>query len=226
MTPTTDPADTHPVRVPGPVLPVMLDVRGRRCVVVGTGAIAAQRVAALEAAGADVVALDVLNAADARDAGDARDARDARDVSPLAGARLVFAATGSAALDAEVAAAAEALGILVNAHDQPEVCAFHMAARLTRGPLEMAFGSGGAVPAVAVRIRNLVAELVPEFVVPLIEDAARVRHEAKTAGRSAMALDWDTLLAPLMAALRSGGQTRSPDDQRARPATSPDTGAA
>ena len=209
MTPTTDPAETRPVRVPGPVLPVMLDVRGRRCVVVGTTAIAAQRVAALEAAGADVVALDVLNAADARDAGDAG---DASDVSPLAGARLVFAATGSPALDAEVAAAAEALGILVNAHDQPEVCAFHMSARLTRGPLEMAFGSGGAVPAVAVRIRNLVAELVPESVVPLIEEAARARYEAKAAGLSAMSLDWDTLLARLMAALRSDAPAWSSDE--------------
>ena len=170
MTPLPNPAETHPARVPGPVLPVMLDVRGRRCVVVGTTAIAAQRVAVLEAAGAEVVALDALHAADA---------------SALAGALLVFAATGTGALDAEVAAAADALGILVNAHDQPDVCAFHMAARLTRGPLEMAFGSGGAVPAVAVRIRNLVAELVPESAVPLIEEAARVRQEAKTAGRSA-----------------------------------------
>ena len=124
----------------------------------------------------------------------------------------MFAATGSAALDAEVAAAAEALGILVNAHDQPDVCTFHMAARLTRGPLEMAFGSGGAVPAVAVRIRNLVADLVPESVVPLIEEAARARHEAKAAGRSAMSLDWDTLLARLMAALRSDAPARSSDE--------------
>ena len=206
MTPPPDPAETHPVRVPGPVLPVMLDVRGRRCVVVGTTAIAAQRVAALEAAGADVVTLDAL------DSSDASDALDAGDASPLAGARLVFAATGSASLDAEVAVAAEALGILVNAHDQPDVCAFHMAARLTRGPLEMAFGSGGAVPAVAVRIRNLVADLVPESVVPLIEEAARARHEAKAAGRSAMSLDWDTLLARLMAALRSDAPARSSDE--------------
>ena len=206
MTPPPDPAETHPVRVPGPVLPVMLDLRGRRCVVVGTTAIAAQRVAALEAAGADVVTLDAL------DSSDASEALDAGDASPLAGARLVFAATGSAALDAEVAAAAEALGILVNAHDQPDVCTFHMAARLTRGPLEMAFGSGGAVPAVAVRIRNLVADLVPESVVPLIEEAARARHEAKAAGRSAMSLDWDTLLARLMAALRSDAPARSSDE--------------
>jgi siroheme synthase (precorrin-2 oxidase/ferrochelatase) len=176
-------AEPRPVRVPGPVLPVMLDIRGRRCVVVGTTDIATQRVAALATAGAVVDAVPTLADAD------------------RPGARLVFAATGSALLDAEVAAAAEALGILVNAHDQPDVCAFHMAARLTRGPLEMAFGSGGAVPAVAVRVRNLVAELVPEDVVPLIEDAARVRREAKAAGRSAMSLDWDELLTPLLAAI-------------------------
>jgi siroheme synthase (precorrin-2 oxidase/ferrochelatase) len=163
----------------------MLDLRGRRCVVVGTTGIAAQRVATLEGAGAIVEAVPSLDDADLR------------------GARLVFAATGSGERDAEVAATAEALGILVNAHDQPDVCAFHMAARLTRGPLEMAFGSGGAVPAVAVRVRNLVAELVPEEVVPFIEEAARVRHEAKAAGESAMALDWDALLAPLMTALRA-----------------------
>jgi uroporphyrin-III C-methyltransferase/precorrin-2 dehydrogenase/sirohydrochlorin ferrochelatase len=176
-------AEPRPVRVPGPVLPVMLDLRGRRCVVVGTTDIAAHRVAALTTAGAVVDTAPTLAEAH------------------LPGARLVFAATGSAVHDAEVAGAAEALGILVNAHDQPDVCAFHMAARLTRGPLEMAFGSGGAVPAVAVRVRNLVAELLPEDLVPLIEEAARVRQQAKVEGHSAMSLDWDELLAPLLAAI-------------------------
>jgi uroporphyrin-III C-methyltransferase / precorrin-2 dehydrogenase / sirohydrochlorin ferrochelatase len=113
----------------------------------------------------------------------------------------VFAATGSNERDAEIARRATAAGVWANAHDQPAACGFHMAARLTRGPLEIAVGTGAVVPALAVRVRNLIGELVGEEVVPLIEQAAAARRAARSDGISPFELDWDELLAPVLAAI-------------------------
>jgi len=177
---------------PGPTFPVMLDVRGRRCVVLGSTDVARARIAVLTAAGADVVAIDDLPAPSAG-AGSAE--------RPFDEAWLVFAATGSNERDAEIAGQATAAGVWANAHDQPGACGFHMAARLTRGPLEIAVGTGAVVPALAVRVRNLLAELIGDDVVPLIEQAAAARRAARADGISPFELDWDALLAPVLAAI-------------------------
>jgi siroheme synthase-like protein len=169
----------------GRVLPVMLDLRGRRVVVVGDGEVARQRLTLLAPTGAEVVAV--------------APAPPEALADELAGAWLVFAATGSAGLDAELAAWATARGIWVNAHDQTEACTFQMPAQLHRGPLTAAFGTAGAVPALAVAVRDLLADLVPEDVVPLVEALADRRREAKAAGLSAASLPWAELLAPVLA---------------------------
>ena len=187
---------------PGPTFPVMLDVRGRRCVVVGATDIARARVAVLTAAGAEVVAFDDLPAPSAA-------ATASVTERPFDGAWLVFAATGSNERDAEIARQATAAGVWANAHDQPGACGFHMAARLTRGPLEIAVGTGAVVPALAVRVRNLIAELVGEEVVPLIEQAAAARRAARAEGISPFELDWDDLLAPVLAAIDARIAARS-----------------
>jgi siroheme synthase-like protein len=110
----------------------------------------------------------------------------------------VFAATGSDALDASIAAWATARGIWVNAHDQTRACTFQMPAQLHRGPLTAAFGTGGAVPSLAVAVRDLVAGLIPDDVVPLIEEAAERRRSAKAAGQPAFSLPWSEILAPIL----------------------------
>src|SRR5690606_9810199 len=95
--------------VDGPGYPLLLDLAGRRAVVVGGGPVAARRVAGLLDAGAAVTVVapelcDELAALLERIAWEAR----TYDEGDLAGAWVVQTATGDHATDALVAAHAEA----------------------------------------------------------------------------------------------------------------------
>lgn len=71
----------------------------------------------------------------------------------IAGATLVFAATGDAGADRAISAAARALRIPVNAVDQPDHCDFFTPALVSRAPVAVAIGTEGAGPVLAQMIR-------------------------------------------------------------------------
>ncbi|MCF3638686.1 siroheme synthase CysG [Rhizobium sp. TRM95111] len=73
---------------------------------------------------------------------------------------LVFAATGDARADQAVARAARALGIPVNAVDQPDFCDFFTPALVNRAPVAVAIGTEGAGPVLAQMIRAQVDQLL------------------------------------------------------------------
>ncbi len=79
----------------------------------------------------------------------------------LAGAALVFAASGNAALDAEVSAGARSAGIPVNAVDRPELCDFFTPAIVNRAPLTVAIGTEGAGPVLAQMVRARIEAMLP-----------------------------------------------------------------
>ena len=133
--------------------------------VVGGGAVARRKIAALLPTGARLrvgaPALDPELAALAAE-GRLEHLPGAFDASWLDGARLVIAATDDEAVNRAVADAAEARGIWVNVVDDAPLCAFQMPARVERGPLQIAISSGGAAPMLARHLRErLETELDP-----------------------------------------------------------------
>jgi siroheme synthase-like protein len=149
-------------------LPVMLDVAGRRVLVVGGGATATQKASRLLAAGArlrvvaPVITADLVALTDGRSDVEFH-RRDFRE-GDLDGVVLVFSATGVREVERAVRDAAERAGLWVNAVDDPEHCSFLMPATLARGPLEIAVSTGGASPALARRVRDEIgASLGPEY---------------------------------------------------------------
>lgn len=142
-------------------LPVQLDVRGRRCVVVGAGPVGARRAATLVEARAavEVVALQVAPSVRAL-AEQLTVVVHQRGFAPadLDGALLVVAATGVAAVDEAVSLAAAERGVLVNRADRAGEGDLAFPAVLRRGPVRVAVSTGGAAPAVA----RLVATLLDE----------------------------------------------------------------
>ncbi len=142
-------------------LPIFLDVRGRRCVVVGGGEVAERKIASLLEAGAEVVVISPdATAAIANWTAAKRIARFARAYQPgdIADAALVFAATDDAELHRTIAVEARAAGILINVADEPELCTFIAPAVVSRGALQIAISTSGAVPAFAARIRREIEE--------------------------------------------------------------------
>jgi siroheme synthase-like protein len=140
-----------PVNIPPPYFPVFLDLRGKRCVVVGGGAVARRKVAALLEAGAAVTVI-------APSATGMPDGVDiiARPFMPedLAGAWLVIAATDDAEVNARVAREAEARHILVNVVDMPELCTMILPAVVRRGALRIAISTAGASPTLARALKE------------------------------------------------------------------------
>jgi len=147
--------------------PVLLDLAGRECVVVGGGTIAEGKVAPLVAAGARVTVIaPVLAAALAAQHRAGWFTHVARDYcrGDLVAAFLVIAATDDAEVNHLVHAEAVAAGALINVVDDPPYCGFILPSVMRRGDLTVAVSTGGHAPALAVRIRErLERELGDEY---------------------------------------------------------------
>lgn len=147
-----------PTSPPAPGLyPLFADLRGRTVLVVGGGAVARRKALALLEAGARVVVGALgLEPALARLAAQGRiDIREgAFDPAWLDDAWLAIAATDDAAVNLAVAAAGEARRVWVNVVDDAASSAFHVPARVERGPLQIAISSGGGAPMLARHLRE------------------------------------------------------------------------
>jgi siroheme synthase-like protein len=171
-----------------PLYPVNLVVAGRRCLVVGGGRVALQKVQGLADAGADVtvVAPDVEPAIEPLATVERRPYRRGE----VAGYRLAIAATGDPEVNQQVYDDGEAAGVWVNSADDPERCSVTLPAQLRRGRLTVTVSTAGHSPAVASWLRDrLGEELGPEYDA-LIGLLSEVRNEVRAEGRSTEGLDW------------------------------------
>ncbi|MFQ5811487.1 MAG: NAD(P)-dependent oxidoreductase [Armatimonadota bacterium] len=178
MAPTASLDTGPPPAYPCRVYPIALKLAGRRCVVIGGGAVAARKVDALLAAGAHVVVVapvlcDTIAARNA--AGEIE--HHARPFGPadLEGALLAIAATDAPDVNAAVSEAAQARGILVNVVDEPELCSFFVPAVVRRGDVMIAISTGGSSPALARRIREELQEQYGDEYAALAELLSELR---------------------------------------------------
>src|SRR2546423_2556142 len=143
--------------------PVFLDLRGRRAVVIGGGAVAEQKVRGLIAAGAHVTVVSPAMSPGLADLA-RRSAIELRrrryHDHDLAGAWLAIAATDDRAVNEAVYAEAERLGVPLNAVDDLEHCSFIAPAIHREGDITVAVSTGGKSPALAVRLRQRIARVV------------------------------------------------------------------
>ena len=136
-----------------------LDLRGRRCIVVGGGAVGLEKAKGLLASGAQVTVVSPELHDDMRglEVTWRRGRYRRRD---LHGAFLVIAATSDRATNERVHRDAEARAMLCNVADVPDLCNFILPAVHREGPIAVAVSTGGASPALAKRIRDDVAAIV------------------------------------------------------------------
>jgi uroporphyrin-III C-methyltransferase/precorrin-2 dehydrogenase/sirohydrochlorin ferrochelatase len=145
------------------VFPAFMRVEGRMTAVFGNGDEAFAKVRLLLNTRAKIVAFADHPAADYAAflaANAIETVREPFAAAQMQGAVLVFAATGDAALDRQIAAAARLARIPVNAVDQPDECDFYTPAIVNRAPLAVAIGTEGAGPVLAQMIRAQVDQLL------------------------------------------------------------------
>jgi len=148
--------------------PVMLELAGRRCVVIGSDAVRGGKVEGLLAAGAD----DVLVVATGPDA-HLREVegvdgvvveRRAWRAEDLDGASVAVASSRDAVERDALAREARARRVLVNVMDDIPNCDWSAPAVVRRGELVLAIATGGASPALARKLRvQLSAEFGEEW---------------------------------------------------------------
>ena len=93
----------------------------------------------------------------------------------MRGRFMAWVATPDAALSRAVADDARRMGVPVNAADRPDLCDFITPAIAKRGPVQIAIGTGGASPALARRLRELLETVVGPEYGPLAEILGRAR---------------------------------------------------
>ena len=164
-------------------LPAFLDIRGRDCLVVGGGEVAARKVAMLRRAGGQVCvvakALGRTLRAEA-ETGLIRVRLAAFEPKDLDGCMISIAATDDENVNRAVAEAARVRNIPVNVVDRPALCTFVMPSVLDRSPLLVAVTSGGASPVLARLLRARLETLIPAAYGRLASLAGRFRERVRS----------------------------------------------
>jgi uroporphyrin-III C-methyltransferase/precorrin-2 dehydrogenase/sirohydrochlorin ferrochelatase len=160
--------------------PAFLDLRGRRVVVVGGGAVAEQKVGGLLAAGARVTVVSpetTLGLADLAAQGSVEVRRRPYRAGDLTGAWLAITATDDRAANATVWAEAEQEGVLLNAVDDLDHCSFIAPAIHREGDITVAVSTAGKSPALAVRLRERISRVIGRAEARLCELLGELRPE-------------------------------------------------
>lgn len=153
----------HPANSHSSFFPMLVDLRGKKCLVVGAGEVAAGKLTQLLHYGAQVEVVSpraVQSIQDKAVAGTIQWHCRRFDPKDVRGRFLVVAATGSPRVNSAVFRACATQGILCNAVDDPKHCDFFYPAVVRRGPLQIAISTGGCSPMLAARLRR---ELEEEF---------------------------------------------------------------
>jgi uroporphyrin-III C-methyltransferase / precorrin-2 dehydrogenase / sirohydrochlorin ferrochelatase len=163
-----------------PRLPVFLRFDHRRVVVVGGGQVAAAKIPALLAAGADVtvIAPQISGAIDR-----SRVSAITGEFQPshLDGAWFVTAAA-TPEVNRAVREAADARGVFVNAVDDPANATAYLGGTINRGGVTVAFSTAGQAPALAGLLREAFDELVPSDIGAWAERAVALSRDQRADG--------------------------------------------
>ncbi|MFC5577424.1 siroheme synthase CysG [Lysobacter niabensis] len=167
---------------PPPLFPLFASLAGRAVLVVGGGAVARRKVAALLPTGARVRvgATDLEPQLATWGAEGLIEAiRGEFDPAWLEGAWLVVAATDDAAVNSAVADAAGQRRIWANVVDDAELSSIHLPARVERGQVQIAISSGGAVPMLARHLREQLETQLDDSLGALAELLGRARSRIR-----------------------------------------------
>ena len=163
--------------------PVLLDLKGKHCLVVGGGLVAARKTASMYAAGAKIIVVSPVLCSDLRESvarGEIFHLQREFLESDLSGAFLAVAATDDSAVNKRIGQVAETLGVLTNIVDSPEASGFIVPSVIRRGDLIIAIATSGISPALSRKLRlRLEKEIGMEYG-ELVKIVGEVRADFKS----------------------------------------------
>lgn len=175
------PSETGPARIGAlSVLPVFLDLSGKRAIVAGGSEAAAWKAELLAAAGARVALYaaelsDEMTLLLARETGIVHHARDwGHDCFQDAAVALADAEDDIEAASFEKAA--RAAGVPCNVIDRPAFCHFQFGSIVNRSPVVIGVSTSGAAPILGQAVRRRIETLLPPSLAAWAGLAQRVRE--------------------------------------------------
>jgi len=163
-------------------LPIFVDIKDKKCLVVGAGGIAARKADLLTKAGAKVqVVSPELGSEMQRFVDDSKLSWMQKSFEPvdLEGVNLVIAATSDATINQQVSAECHSRQLPVNVVDNPKLCSFIMPSIIDRNPVQIAVSTGGASPVLARMIRTKLESCTPSAYGDLARLVAGYREQVK-----------------------------------------------
>lgn len=209
------------------LLPIFLNIKAKRCVVVGGGEVAYRKASLLLRAGADLIVIAASVSEELQSLCIQHHAtivqRDFQE-SDLRGATLVVAATDDSLVNERVSKLSSNLHIPVNVVDQPRLCSFIMPSIVDRSPIVVAISSGGSSPILTRKIKELNETMLPGRIDRLAEmlGSYRDRVKGEIEGFSERIRFWESVLDSEIPELVYSGQNDEAYHAMERRLASPD----
>lgn len=167
--------------------PILVDLKGKKALVVGGGKVAHRKIETLldHGASVEVIAREMGRpVAGLVEAGSIRYGGQEFSEDRLDGVFLVIAATSDGDLNRLVSEKAQRRGLLVNAVDQPSDCSFILPSVLRRGDLVVCVSTSGKSPALAKKIREDLEEQFGDEFESFLAVMGRLRERVLCLGLS------------------------------------------
>lgn len=164
------------------VFPVFIELKDKKCVVVGGGTVAERKIEALLEFGSKIVVISLSVNEKIRDfeRNGTIEIKERKYLSgDLDGAFLVIAATDNTETNEEVYNDALKKGVFINVVDCPEKCNFIFPAIVKRGDMVLGISTSGAYPALSKHIRQKLEKLFPNEFEGLVEILKEYRINAR-----------------------------------------------
>jgi uroporphyrin-III C-methyltransferase/precorrin-2 dehydrogenase/sirohydrochlorin ferrochelatase len=162
------------------LLPIFLKLEGRRCLLVGAGNVALDKIGSLLKTGLRLRVVAPEARAEIRQLALDRNLEwieRAFEPADLDGNFLVIAATDSHEVNSAVYRGAVERKILCNSVDDIPNCDFFFGSVVSRGDLQIAISTAGESPAVAQRLRREIDKQLPEDLGPWLAQLGELRRE-------------------------------------------------
>ncbi len=167
--------------------PVNLDIRNRKCLVVGGGSVGTRKAKGLLQCGAVVTVVGPEISKNLRSLAGPKDlflvSRPYR-TSDLDGMFLVIGATDDEAVNQRIGQDADQRGILCNIADQPERCNFILPAVIRRGDLVIGISTSGLSPATSKHLRKMLEKQIGEEYADFLKLMGAIRHQLLNQSRA------------------------------------------
>lgn len=158
--------------------PLFVDMKGRKCVVVGGGRIAARKIETLILFNAEIAVISpeiTDKLLELKKTGSLTHLEKVYSEGDLEGAFLVIAATTDREVNERIAEEAAVKNIFVNVADNPERCTFIFPSVVKKSELVIGITTSGSYPAMSRSIREKIERLLAD----LDEDVMKLLRECR-----------------------------------------------